>query len=405
MSTKRRGAGEGGISAYTTAAGERHSIVYRVPDPARGKTRQVRERGFTTKRAAQTALRERVAAVEAQSYVAPSKLTVREFIEERYLPSLRSQVRASTYDSYERNLRLHVLPRIGGLALRQLDASRLSAAYADLLSTGRQDHLAGTALSARSVRYIHTIIGRALKTAQAWDLVTRNAATSAVVPRVSAAGDRHEGINTWTHQELGAFLAATRAERLFPLWLLLGTTGLRRGEAIGIAWEAVDLDAARLSVRRSLVDVTPDHAGSAPVFSDPKTSAGRRSVALDPATVEVLRGLRKAQAAERLLVGPGYREHGLVFAHPDGRPLHPERLSRSFADTMRRHAARAIRLHDLRHTWATLALEAGVHPKVVQERLGHSNITITLQTYSHVSPAMQTDAADRVAALILGGGA
>jgi integrase len=159
--------------------------------------------------------------------------------------------------------------------------------------------------------------------------------------------------------------------------------------------KAVDLDSGRLAITRTLID-----APSAPRFSEPKTNRSRRSVALDAESVAVLREHRKRQFEERLAWGPAYQDQGLAFCREDGSPLWPRSFSRAFD----RHAATAslpaIRLHDLRHTHATLALSAGVHPKVVQERLGHATIAITLDTYSHVLPGMQEDAAAKVAALI-----
>lgn len=136
-----------------------------------------------------------------------------------------------------------------------------------------------------------------------------------------------------------------------------------------------------------------------PLLGSPKTAKGRRTVVLDKGTAAALREHRKSQAAERLQMGEGWTDHDLVFCRIDGTMLHPERFSRSFADAVRRLGLPAIRLHDLRHGWATMALSAGVHPKVVQERLGHANIGITLDTYSHVTGSLHDDAAERVAAL------
>lgn len=184
---------------------------------------------------------------------------------------------------------------------------------------------------------------------------------------------------------------------------MLATTGVRRGEALGLRWGAVDLDSGRTSIRRSLVDVTAPEDGARPVYSDPKTSAAAGPSRSTEPPLRPLRRRRTEQAQERLLMGIGWADHGLVFAHADGRPLHPDYFTRHFTRVVSWTTLPAIRVHDLRHTWATLAREAGVHPKVVSERLGHSNISITLDTYSHVSPAKQTDAADRVAALILAG--
>jgi integrase len=208
----------------------------------------------------------------------------------------------------------------------------------------------------------------------------------------------HERLRTWSQPDLTQFLEATRDQRNWAAWLMLATTGLRRGEVLGLSWSCVDLDAGRISVRRTLVDLD----GQEPVWSDPKTARGRRGISLDPETVAALRAVRAEQVQERLLMGAGYQDHDLVFAWPDGRPLHPERFSRSFVRQLERHGLPALSVHGLRHTWATLALQAGVHPKVVQERLGHSSIAITMDIYSHVLPSMETDAADRVAALILG---
>lgn len=201
----------------------------------------------------------------------------------------------------------------------------------------------------------------------------------------------------WAAAELRAFLAAVEGDRLYAVWLLAASTGMRRGEVLGLQWPDVDLARARVAVRRSLVTV-----GHQVVVSEPKTAKGRRSVALDPATVAGLKAWRKQQAAERLAWGPAWTDSGLVFTREDGRPLHPREVTRAFT----RHVLAAdlpmIRLHDLRHTHATLALAAGVHPKIVQERLGHANIAITLDICSHAVPALEEEAARTVAALVFG---
>ncbi len=326
-------------------------------------------------------------------------MTLRAFVEDHWLPVLATQVRPSTFDSYARNLRLHVLPTLGDRPLQALKATEITALYARLLASGRADHATGKGLSVRSVRYVHTILRACLQAAVDGDVLPRNAADKSKPPVQTAKGDRHRSIRAWTSAELGAFLSRTAHQRHHVAWCLLAMTGMRRGEALGLSWDAVDLDVGTVSIRRTLVDVL---AGGDPVWSDPKTDRGRRLVSLDAGSVAKLRAHKAAQAQERLLVAAGYRDHGLVFAMPDGRPIHPERFSREYAETVSRSGLPTIRLHDLRHTWATLALQAGVHPKVVQERLGHSNIAITLDTYSHVIPSMQSDAAERVAALVNG---
>ena len=176
-------------------------------------------------------------------------------------------------------------------------------------------------------------------------------------------------------------------------------TGMRRGEAIGLRWQDVDLENARLSVRRALIPINREV-----VISEPKTAKGRRSIALDPATVEVLKSQAARQLDEQHEWDEAWVETGLVFTAENGQALDPESVSRHFRQAMKKAMLPAIRLHDLRHTHATLALQAGVHPKVVSERLGHATVSITLDTYSHAIPAMQEEAAALIAGLVLAAG-
>lgn len=374
-----------------------YSVVVELDrDPVTNKRRQKWHSGFATKRAAEQALAKIVSEVDAGIYVERTKDTAAEFAAE-WLAAIEPTVRPSTHYSYSRNVRLHVLPHIGGARLASIDAGVLNGLYARLLTTGRQDQKAGEGLSPRSVRYVHTIVHRMLKDAVRWGRLARNAADAADPPRTTSG--THAEFVTWTAAELRTFLLGTRDDRLGAAFLLLSTTGMRRGEALGLRWVDLDLDTAQASIRQTVITVK--HAVH---IGEPKTAKGRRTVELDAETIRALREHRKRQAAERLQMGAGWTDHGLVFCHPTGGPLHPERFSRSFVDRARQLGMPPIRLHDLRHTWATLALAAGVHPKVVQERLGHANISITLDTYSHVTAALHSDAASRVAGVIFGSG-
>jgi integrase len=267
--------------------------------------------------------------------------------------------------------------------LQRLTPGHLNAIYADLLGRG---------LSAQTVLHVHATIRRALADATRWDMVPRNVALLASPPRPS----RPE-LQVWTVQELRVFLAHVEDDRLYGLWLLAASTGMRRGELLGLQWPDFDPGRARVAVRRSLVTV-----GHEVVVSEPKTANGRRSVALDPATVAGIKAWRKRQMAERLAWGPAWTDSSLVFTRENGRPLHPREVTRAFTCHVLAAGVPVIRLHDLRHTHATLALAAGVHPKIVQERLGHSSIAITLDTYSHAVPALEEQAAATVARLVFG---
>ncbi|MGE5764987.1 MAG: tyrosine-type recombinase/integrase, partial [Mycobacterium leprae] len=361
-------------------------------DPETGRRRQKWHSGYRTKREAEAAVSELIGAVNRGTYVAKTRQTLAAFAEE-WLAAIAPTVRPATHYSYARNLRLHVLPYLGAATLVAIDAGSLNRLYARLLADGRRNTKGG-GLSPRSVRYVHTILHRVLKDAVKLGRLARNPADAADPPRSPSPSP---AMVTWTAQELREFLAATTNDRLHAAWVLLATTGMRRGEALGLRWSDVDLNAARAAVRQTVIAVRHEVA-----FGTPKTAKGRRTVALDAGTVTALREHRKRQNAERLQVGAGRHDHDLVFCGIDGTPLHPERFSRSFSDRIRQLGLPKIRLHDLRHGWATTALAAGVHPKVVQERLGHANISITLDVYSHVAEGLHVDAAEKVAGLFSG---
>jgi len=204
-------------------------------------------------------------------------------------------------------------------------------------------------------------------------------------------------MQTWSAKEVSAFLVHTSQDRLSAIWVLAVTTGMRRGELLGLKWKDIDFNRSALSVRRSLVSVEYELA-----FSTPKTEKSRRVIALDTTTLGALAKHRRSQAAEKLAFGPGYDNSDLVFCQENGEPFHPDRLTKVFRATVQQTELPVIRLHDLRHTHATLALQAGIHPKVVSERLGHSTVAMTLDTYSHTVPSMQSDAAERIAELVFG---
>lgn len=266
----------------------------------------------------------------------------------------------------------------------------------DLCNALRQDGRSkGTpgGLSPKSVHNIHLTFHRALEDAIDDGLLRSNPAT-----RAHRIGTVRKEMRWWTPDELHAFLAAVATEPSFPLWRLAASTGMRRGELLGLQWSDVDLEHGLVSVQRQLI-----RNGDLLAFGPPKTWAGRRTIYVDRATLEVLRTHQLRQIRDKLAGGPAYRQHpNLVFCRADGSPHDPDVTSHQFARLVLHAGLRRIRLHDLRHTHASIALQAGVHPKVLQERLGHSNVKVTLDTYSHVMPTMHADAAARIAAIVDG---
>jgi integrase len=379
------------MRGHTRKRGKTWSVVVDVGRDENGRRKQRWHSGYRTQREAQTALTGLLSGLQRGDYVEPSKLTLRAFMGQ-WLDALRASVRPSTWATYQALTQTHITPALGMIPLQQLTAARLTAFYADLLEKGRLNGKGG--LSPRTVRYCHATMHKALGEAVRWQLVSRNVADQATPPRPQA-----KEMRTWTAPELRAFLAHVEGDRLYGAYILAATTGLRRGEVLGLRWRDLDMGAGRLSVTQTLITV-----GYAVSVSTPKTAKGRRSVALDPATVGALRAHRVAVLEERLSLGLGApTEDGLVFTALDGSPLHPLQFSDRFERLVKAASVPRIRLHDLRHTHATLALQAGVHPKVVSERLGHASVSITLDTYSHAIPAMQEEAAAKVAALVFGG--
>lgn len=316
--------------------------------------------------------------------MSPRKVTVERFLWDIWLPAIKTTIRKSTFLSYESHVRHHVAPHIGCRRLDKLDGSMLNELYATLLERGRQN---GTGLSPATVRRVHTTLHRAFRDAMRWELIARNPAASADPPKLRAS--QRVEFSTWSADELRGFLEFVRNDRLYPLWLLLATTGMRRGEVLGLRWCDVDLERGEAAVRQTVISLNYVIA-----LSEPKTAKGRRVVALDEHTVSGLRAYKKEKAPAA--------EADLLFSYRTGTPLNPIDISKGFVKLGREAGLRRIRLHDLRHTHATLALQAGIHPKIVSERLGHSTVAFTLDVYSHAIPHLQKEAASQIASLLFG---
>jgi integrase len=312
-------------------------------------------------------------------YVDPQKLTVGEYLDNHWLPALPATIRPTTADTYRRLVRLHIVPTLGSVPLQKLQRAHVARWLAELTAGG---------LAAKSVRNVHGVLSKALADAVELELVNRNVASR---PRTLPAAIRPTP-RVWTVEQAGAFLAGTANDRFAPLWRFFATTGCRRGEALGLRWVDVDLDESTVTITRQRTI-----AGGSVVEGAPKTGAGARSIAIDPATTTSLRSWRAAQAAERLQMGWGWADTGLVFTHPDGTGLWPQMITRRFGELSGQLGLPAIGVHGLRHSVATYLIARGVNPRVVQQRLGHAQVAVTLGLYTHVLPGHDREAAASMA--------
>lgn len=317
--------------------------------------------------------------------LAPSRdrLTVGPYLND-WLADARSTIRPSTYGSYEAIVRVHLVPALGKTRLGALTV-------ADVERLMRARSAAGA--SPRRVAMVRAVLRLALGRAIKHGLVARNVAALASAPRQ----ERHE-IEPLTPDQARILLAAVKGHRLEALVVAALTTGLRLGELLGLVWDDVDLDRGTLTVRNALQRIDGRYQ-----LVPPKSSTSRRTIALPSLATEAFRSHRIRQIEERLAAGPEWRgEWDLVFATGFGSALAGGNQLRAFHGILERAGLPRRRFHDLRHSAATALLVAGVNPRVVMSILGHSQISLTLNTYSHVLPELQRDAAERMDALLGG---
>lgn len=385
--------------------GKSWSVVLDRGRDADGKRIRKWHAGYPTKKDAEAARTELLSKLDRGEYVPPNKLTVKAFAVDRWLPSISSAVaggslKGSTAARYRNDIDAYIVPKLGGVLLRDLTPDMLARFYGEMLVSGRRHVRNGgeRGLSPTTVHKIHVTLHRMLRDAVRWSVVARNVADVASLDAPKPRKVGRDTMTIWTREQLRTFLDKVANDRLHAMWVLFITTGMRRGEVAGLRWSAVDLDAGRLRVERATVVV--NHTT---VDSTPKSERSARVLGLDPQTVTALRSHRARQAQERLSWGPAYKGADLVFTWDDGSPIHPTVVLRTFRRLTKAAGLPTIRLHDLRHSYATVALEAGESMKVVQERLGHASIAITADIYSHVSRELDQAAAERVASVIFGG--
>jgi len=360
----RRGNGEGTITRRKDGRWEARYYVHTM-DGAKRKVLYGKTRAEARDKLAK-ALSDRIDGIVYDD----ENMTLGEYLDVWLQGSVFGSVRQSTYDRDKNLVNKHIKPVLGGLKLKKLNSAQVQSFYRNRVDAG---------LSGSTVHKMHDILRRGLVQAVKWHLVPRNVAEAATPPRPTP-----KEMHALSVDEARRLLEAAGEDRLEALYVLAIHTGMRQGELLALRWQDVDLENAVASVRRTLT-----RSGGKVVFGEPKTKKSRRSIRLTPQAVEALRAHLKRQLQDIEILGDRYQDQGLVFTTNTGAPINPSNLrQRNFAPLLKQAGLPRIRFHDLRHTCATLLLSRGVHPKFVQELLGHATIAITLDTYSHVMPSM-----------------
>jgi integrase len=350
-------------------------IVYLGRDTATGKERH---KWFThrTKQDAEAHLAQLLTQLHGGGTLPHTKATVAEFLQQWLRDYAAGAVGPVTLATYRDMIRVHIVPALGTIPLAKLSSQTVQGYLSRKLE----------GLSPTTVRHHAMLLHAALRHAVRWGLLVRNPCDMVDPPRRVNAEMR-----VLDEEQVRLFLAeAKRSSPHYPLYLMAILTGMRQGELTGLRWRDVDLVLSVASIQQTFYQM-----GKQQFFKEPKTPRSRRNVTLPKALIEEIRRVREQQAGYRTLLGSAYQDHDLIFCQPNGKPLRANNIvRRDFKRVLKRAGLPQIRFHDLRHCHATLLLRQGVHPKVVQERLGHSTPAFTLQVYSHVLPGLQEEAAE-----------
>ena len=360
----RRGNGEGSISRRKDGRWEAKYTAHTADGPKRralyGKTR---------KEAADKLAKALADRVSGNTFDTEN-MSVGEYLDRWLNDSGRGSVRLSTYERHEQIVRLHLKPALGRVKLTKLTPAHVQGLYRDKLDSG---------LTPATVQKIHTVLHKALAQALKWNMIPHNVADAVKAPRPAP-----EEMHPLSPDEARKLIEAVRGDTLEALYVLAVHTGMRQGELLALKWEDVELNEGVICIKRTLV-----RSGGRIAVGEPKTKGSRRPVHLTGTAVEALRGHLERQLDDIERLGDLYHDHGLVFTSGVGTLINLSNLHRrSFAPLLQRARLPQIRFHDLRHTCATLLLSRNVHPKYVQELLGHATVAITLDTYSHMIPGM-----------------
>lgn len=344
-----------------------------------GKNRETKY--FETQREA-NAWRHKMVEQRRQGLVfAGSKVPLSKFLDE-WLVVAKTSVRPNTFHQYSQIVHQHINPMLGEILLKDLRPDHVQSLYINKLENG---------VSPRTTRMIHAVIHRALNHALKLGLIVRNVSDAVTRPKV----ERKE-MKTLNDYQVRQLIQVAESKRMGILFWVAVTTGLRQGELIGLKWSDLDWKTRRIQIQRQV----QRRKGEGLVFCEPKSASGRRVIVLGKLTIERLREHKNIQQKDRILLEEKWQDYDLIFPSPIGKPLEPSNVLKVYKYCLKEAGLPNLRFHDLRHTAATLMLQQGINPKIVQERLGHSDISLTLNTYSHVLPPMQEEAAEKMDELL-----
>jgi len=360
-----------------------YSIVLNLgQDSVTGKRKQQWISVKGTKKEAEKRRTELLHQLDTGTFVKPGKVTIAEYLQQWLTDYAGLNCSPKTIESYRQLITSHLIPELGNIKLVELKAQHLQAMYAKKKDSG---------LSARTVRYLYNLMSQVLDYAMKQGILSRNVAQNTEPPRIE-----HKELNTISPEQISTFLEAASKTSYYALFYLLLHTGLRRGEALGLRWKHIDMGLASLGIQAYLsVTQSLGKVNGKIYIKEPKTGSGKRRVALPPSLTLVLQQHKAEQQRLLASLGNTLTDEDYVFCHYDRTSLDPSTISHAFADVVRKAGLPPMPLHGLRHSHATLLLQAGIHPRVVMERLGHSSIRVTIDTYSHVVGGLQESAAQK----------
>jgi integrase len=367
------------MKGHIRKRGNKYAIVVDIGYDEKGKRKQKWFSGYNSKKEAEKDLARILHEINEGTFVEPSKEKFKTFLE-NWLEIKKNNIRPSTYTNYSNYIYNHIIPNLGNLELAKIKPMHLEKFYAKCAEK----------LSPTTISKMHKLISSIFNYAVRHGYISKNPCHLVDAPKKGASK-----IRTWNEEQVQKFLECAKKSRYYIAFLLAITTGMRRGEILGLRWSDIDFEKKTISINQVL-------SNDGKMFQEPKTEYSKRLIALPDITVRELKRHRKRILHEKFRAGGCYIDLDLVVCTSLGNRVHPMSLQRMWWDYIEASGVPRIRFHDLRHTHATLMLKQGVHPKIVSERLGHSSVTITLDTYSHVLPGLQELAAQHFEEMVFG---